>query len=282
MKILVSGCSSTYDRPWPNLLFAPKKYEVLNVAAPAAGNTWISNSAMYHVEKYRPDFVYILWSGINRIDFRTPNSRIFKEFAKKGQYPTFELGNSLYHFSGHAVDSDRGWLAGYNSIKDPNWPEITCLQDWFNLSAEIKKECLEHKLHFATDNGTENIAQFCHQYFLTQHVDENLEYRSEITFQNMANCFNLLEKLKIPYRFSFIYDIWSKDQRSSNGMAVKEKYYYMIDWSKHIDIPSFNWALKHDFVTPEDGSVPDEGLNLWAGELAKQMRTDPELLHLFR
>lgn len=278
MQILVSGCSYTANQVWPSVLFAPKQYDVTNLGRPGAGNEYIANSVMFNVDT-KPDFVFILWSGFDRSEFRVPNASIFDK--QIGNYSAEVIGNSKYFLSGHAVNPDKGWLAGYNDIKLPDWPEITSLQDWFNLPESIKLECLQHKIYLSTHGGKENMAAFCHQYYITQHLDDNREYRSERTFQQLTNCFNLLEKFNIPYRFSFIYDIWDKKPVFSFGTAVKDKYYTFIDWSKFIDLPPFVYGIKHDLLSVDNFHLTPQGMIKWANEISTILQKDVELQHLF-
>jgi len=279
MKLLVSGCSYTAHQQWPEFLFAPKKYNVVNLGQRGAGNEYIANSVMFNADS-KPDFVYILWSGINRTEFRVPNSNIFKN-TPSSKYPSKVIGDSKYFLSGGAVDPEKGWLAGYNDIKLPEWPEITCLQDWFDLPEGIKLECLQHKIYLSSHGGKENTAAFCHQYYITQHLDINKEYLSERTFQNLVNCFNMLDKFRIPYRFSFIYDIWSQYTHYSHGMAVKDKYYNFIDWSKFINLPPYQYGIKYDLLDRDGYHLTGNGMNQWTGEISKILQQDKELQHLF-
>lgn len=279
MKILVSGCSYTEKQMWPSLLFAPKQYDVINLGKSGAGNEYIANSVMFNADS-KPDFVFVLWSGINRTDFRVPNSNIFAKTIA-GSYDSDVVGNSRYFLSGHAVDPDKGWLAGYNDIKLPEWPNITCLQDWFDLPESIKLECLQHKLYLSTHGGKENMATFCHQYYLTQHLDINKKYRSERTFQNLVNCFNMLDKFNIPYRFSFIYDIFSDYHNHSLGQAVKEKYYDYINWDKYINLTPYEYGIKHNLLDEDEFHLTINGMNRWAGEVSAILKEDLDLKYLF-
>jgi hypothetical protein len=279
MKLLVSGCSYTNNQTWPSFLFAPKKYKVVNLGKQGAGNDYIANSVMFNADT-KPDFVYVLWSGINRTDFRVPNSNIFAK-TLVGNYESTVIGNSRYFLNGHGVNPDKGWLAGYNDIKLPEWPEIASLQDWFDLPEDIKLECLQHKIYLSSHGGKENTAAFCHQYYLTQQLDINREYRSERTFQNLVNCFNMLDKFNIPYRFSFIYDIWNKNEWYGHGVAIKDKYYNFVDWGKFINLPPYQYGIKYDLLSQDGYHLTDAGMNQWAGEISKILQKDKELQHLF-
>lgn len=277
-KLMVSGCSYTVNQQWPSLLFPSVTYTVNNLAVGGSGNEYISNSIMYNVDS-SVDFVYVLWSGINRTDMRVPDSGIFRSFQHN--YKDTPLGNSRFLSSGHGVDPDKGWLAGYNNVKAAEWPDINSLEEWFNLPESIKSECLDHKIHLSSHGGKENTAAFCHQYFVTQHLDINKEYRSEQTFQHLLNCFLLLEKLKIPYRFSFIYDIWNKNEYYTHGTAVKEKYHDMVDWSKFINFPPYQYGIKYDLLDSDGYHLTRSGMNTWASEISKILQQDQELQHLF-
>lgn len=277
-SLLISGCSYTEGQEWPSLLLSPNQCNVTNLGINGAGNDYIANSIMFNADTC-PDFVFVLWSGINRSDFRVPNSKIFNRIH--GGYRATTIGNSRYFLSGHAVDPDKGWLAGYNNIKDCDWPDITCLQDWFDLPEWIKLTCLEHKIYLSSHGGKENVAAFCHQYYITQHLDIDREYRSERTFQTMMNCFNMLEKLRVPYRFSFIYDIWSSNEYFKHGTAVKEKYYNFIDWSKFINLPPYQFGIKHNLLSDDEYHLTKSGMNQWAKEISNRLKQEKDLAHLF-
>lgn len=277
MRILVSGCSFTEQMAWPSLLFAPKKYDTVNLAASGAGNEYIASSIMFNADT-KPDFVFVLWSGINRTDLRVSNSTFFKN---SNNYKSRVVGKSKYFIGGGAATPDQGWLAGYNSIKAPEWPEINSLQDWFNLPESIKLECLDHKIYLSTHGGHENLEAFYHQYYMTQHLGIDREYHSERTFQNLVNCFNLLEKFDIPYRFSFIYDMFLDHHLYSLGKAVKEKYYKQIDWSRYIKLTPYEYGIKHDLLSFDNFHLTNDGMNQWAGEVSSILKKDSDLQHLF-
>jgi hypothetical protein len=280
MKLLVSGCSFTdpNQMTWPNLLLGNQKVNVINLGKTSAGNGYIANSIMNSVLDFQPDFVFVLWSGINRSELRVPNSAIFKN---QTDYKQADAGNSLYYLSGGGLDIEQGWLAGYQDIKAPEWPEITSMDQWFQLPIDIKQECLQHKLYLSTDEGTKNLSPFVHQYFLTQTLIDNPEYRSEVTFQNIMNCFNLLEKRSIPYRFSFIYDIWARHNQNSLGQAVKEKYYSEINWKKFINLPPFEYGVKHNLLSDDGFHLTQDGMAKWADQISLKLQQDQELSKFF-
>lgn len=279
MKLLVSGCSYTENGTWPEHLLDQTNLNVLNLGKGGAGNNYIANSVQYYALKFKPDFIFILFSGIIRSDFRSPVSSIYTEHSN---YKSTQVGDSLYSLSGGGLDVERGWLAAYNAIKSPDWPNISSMQQWFSLPEHIKTECVQHKIHLSTDGGRPNVMPLINQYFLSQNLIEDRRYHSELTFQHMMNCFNLLDKLSIPYRFSFIYDIWSKVENYSLGQAVKETYYNEIDWGKFINHPPLRYGLKNDLMMEDGFHLTATGMNSWAQEIGKTLKQQPDLKHLFQ
>lgn len=281
--MLVSGCSYTHNKPWPIHLFPNKKYQIKNLAQAGAGNTYISNSITGNLD-YKPDFVFILWSGINRFDFRVPNSKTLQRFVDHNEQPRYTqipIEHSRYYLSGGSLSPEFGMLTAYNNIKADHWPIIHSLEEWFNLPSRIKQECMERKIYLATTNGDPNLAEFYHQYFLVQDIDASKEYRSELTFQNIVNCGNLLDKLKIPYRFSFIYDIFAEYNHYSFGQAVKETYYKYVNWGKCIKLYPFEFGLKNDLIDEDGFHLTSVGYEQWGKEISTILKQDSELAHLF-
>jgi hypothetical protein len=276
MKMLISGCSYTANQAWPNHLFG-NVTSITNLGQVGAGNTYISNSITANLDP-RPDFVFVLWSGLNRSELRTPRTELIASTAVS--YQQRPILNSLYFTSGGGLDIDSGWLAGYNQIKDPSWPSIRSIKEWFDLPVWIKQECLAAGISLSSDQGDCNLQRFCHQYFLTQNIVDDRAYRSEQTFQNMVNCFNFLDKLSIPYRFSFIYDIWSNNMHYSHGQARREYYYQFIDWNRYIDITPYEFGIRHDLLDIDQYHLTPSGMELWAQEIAKVLAQQDDLQHL--
>jgi hypothetical protein len=175
-RILVAGCSYTENREWPNLLLAPATPRVTNVGLSAAGNSFIANAVMSNLHP-RPDFVFILWSGINRCDFRTPASKFYdycinemsKEVGIRGGNKHGRLAKQFqqsYHWVGgrwrNIIDD---WITSYSNIKDPLWPEISSIDEWFRLPFNIKQECLEHNISVTGEKGDPNWLGFLENYF---------------------------------------------------------------------------------------------------------------------
>jgi len=83
MNVLISGCSFTHwpDGPnsptnvcWPRYLQELRPdMQITNLAEPAAGNYYISNSIVRSVLEYpkKYDLVLVMWSGVSRLDFLT-------------------------------------------------------------------------------------------------------------------------------------------------------------------------------------------------------------------
>lgn len=296
-RILVAGCSYTESHEWPGLLFAPATHQVTNVGLSGAGNSFIANSVMSNLHP-RPDFVFILWSGINRMDFRTPSSKFYdyciSEMSKQvgtidgkkhGQLAK-KFQQSYLWIGGKWRNIIADWVQSYNNIKDPSWPNINNIDEWFRLPFDIQQECLEHNISVVGKKGDPNWLGFLENYYFSQWLVEDKAYFSEVTFQNMMNCGNMLDKLNIPYRFSTIYDMFDTDKhgnttesQSSLGQAKKEYYYNYVDWSKFIDITPYEYGIKYDLLLEDNFHLTGAGMNQWAGEINKVLQKDQELQH---
>ena len=268
-NLLVSGCSYTHNQTWPEMLIPNSK--ITNLGISSAGNEYIANSIIYQISKNnsnKPDFVFMLFSGINRIDLKVPKTKLLDD--KNILYKKEVVGNSEYFLSGHAVDVEKGWLSGYNNIKDPSWPTINSILDWHNLPMHIKQECVSADIHLACNSRTNPAVPIIDQYFVLQYIELNQTYLSERSFQNIMNVCNFLQVQGIEYRFAFIYDIWKNTFNNSLGQAVKETFYKQIDWTKFIDFPPFEYGIRHNLLSKDNFHLTKEGMNQWASEIRKK------------
>jgi hypothetical protein len=180
------------------------------------------------------------------------------------------------------MNLEESWISSYNNIRDSNWPVITTMSEWIALPDRIKQECLEvHGMKLADTTTGENYVDFVNQYYTTQYLQYNELYYSELTFQNMMNCFNLLDRLNIPYRFSTIYDMFSKNHIKSLGLAHKEHYYNLIDWSRYISLTPYEYGIKHDLLQSDNFHLTEPGYQQWGNEISKILGTQQDLKHLF-
>lgn len=280
MKLMVSGCSYTQGYDWPRSLVPGSIDTVYNYGRRGAGNEYIANSISYHALTHDPDLVFVLWSGINRSELRVPNSTAFDQFVTPDS-KTAVVGESLYFIGQGSVDVGASWRAGYEAVRDPSWPQIHSIKDWFALPQAIQQECLEHKIYLSSHAGRESLAPFAHQYFLTQNLTEDRRYASEVAFQHIMNCHNVLERRGIPYRFSFIYDPWYHWDHISFGQAVHNCYSQEIDWTKFVDLPPLNYGLRHDLMDQDGWHLTPAGMRQWATKVQSELSQESELAAFF-
>ena len=86
-RVLISGCSFTENfiqfdpMHWTYNAFPQDVYVVNNVARGAAGNNYIASSILSNIDlNSKPDYVFILWSGIRRIDMPFPSGTSTTKF----------------------------------------------------------------------------------------------------------------------------------------------------------------------------------------------------------
>ena len=83
-KALVAGCSFTQHASWPKILLPD--YEIINLGQSGAGNEYIAKSIIDFVCRNHVDFVFILWSGLRRVDvsFSKQTKQEFEKFFFQG------------------------------------------------------------------------------------------------------------------------------------------------------------------------------------------------------
>lgn len=271
-NVLVAGCSYTGYMDWPEHLFADSN--VTNIGKWGCGNEFIANRVMHTIskEKTKPDFVFMLFTGLHRIDMRCPSS----EFLKNNEnYFSEDVGHSKYFLSGGCFDVDQPWLESYNKIKDPSWPKIKSMKDWANLPDDIKLECVQSNIMDSYFGRKCSITTpIVDRYFLIQHIEKNSAYYCERSFQSISNVCDFLKVRNIPYRFSFIYDL-KRDYGNRNyalGKLKKEVFYDQVDWNKFIYFPAYDYGIKHDLLDTDTWHLTQEGMIQWASELKDKLR----------
>lgn len=80
--LLASGCSFTFEPwNWPTFVCNQMDYDLINVGMASTGNGLISKKVIYQVDKllktHKPEdiVVGVMWSGIDRNDFYTEDSK---------------------------------------------------------------------------------------------------------------------------------------------------------------------------------------------------------------
>jgi len=270
-KILISGCSYTQNAIWPDLVFPES--QIKNQAFSGAGNEYISDSIVYSIDiTDPPDFVYVVFSGVNRKDLAVPDSPYIQEFAKKYLFRA-QIEDTVYFFSGgHRGCYDQPFIRCYQDIKDKSWPHITEFSEWINLEADIKNSCFEKNLFEYTPNSVEHLI----------HGAWNLNYwpndsfLQTQTYQAVARCIDFLERHRIKYAFSFFYDVFNRDYQTVNSygwLDPNHKLYNRIDWSKMIKPFPFDLALRHDHILEDGCHQSQDGERFYAAAIKDQLRS---------
>lgn len=267
--IIVSGCSYTHNAVWPEMVFAGRK--ISNFAVSGAGNKYIADSIIHGVDPSDPpDFVYVVFSGVNRSDIVVPMCNVMDEFAQKYQFRGY-LGDSIYLFSGgDRGDNDRPFVRKYQSIRRAGWPDINSFSDWIKLPINIKRECVSLDLfefeEWSIDhliNSAWNLRYWPNRTFL-----ETETYRSVI------KCLDFLTLHHIKYAFSFFYDVFNTEYDTINSFGCLTRthpLYSRIDWSKMITPFPFDLALKHDHILEDGCHQSRDGERLYADHIQNQL-----------
>lgn len=136
--LVVSGCSFTANDhsesiAWPNLLADWTGTKVINLAVPSGGNSHISKSIIYYLEKYnlpiKDTFVIAMWSGVDRVSCIV-DSKLYT--AEQRQHPTFDYDNQNTYCSLGALDwGPKTPLA--DQYKEIQSASSLCLDTYLNI-----------------------------------------------------------------------------------------------------------------------------------------------------
>ena len=166
-NILVNGCSfSCGETSWPYHLQKMYEFNLVNLAQPAAGNLYIHNSTYTELSKRKYDFVFIMWSGIERVDFQVDDISLFDDISYTSQKTSM--------------------------LND--WPKKVI----FPLNDQ---DYVEKNWVFACNYEDEKLRKikFCETNFKYQ----GTEIKAIQTLIYMISLQNILKQLNIPYVFSF-------------------------------------------------------------------------------
>lgn len=105
-RVLVSGCSYTENFSWPQILFP--KSTIKNLGKGAAGNAYIAQSIMDSVLHEKPDFVFVLWSGLSRLDVAFPRS-VGEEFSNLKYNNKINHSHMVFSAGAPTPGKKHGW-----------------------------------------------------------------------------------------------------------------------------------------------------------------------------
>ena len=79
-RVLVNGCSfSRGPIAWPYHLQQLIEFDLVNLALSAAGNTYIHNATISELSRRPYDFVFVMWSGLQRNDIQVEDISLFEQ-----------------------------------------------------------------------------------------------------------------------------------------------------------------------------------------------------------
>ena len=79
-RVLVNGCSfSRGPISWPYHLQQLLEFDLVNLALSAAGNTYIHNATISELSRRPYDFVFVMWSGLQRNDIQVEDISLFDQ-----------------------------------------------------------------------------------------------------------------------------------------------------------------------------------------------------------
>lgn len=264
-RILVSGCSYVEGAMWPQMAFP--NTEIVNIGQHGAGNQYISNSIIHAVDpKSPPDYVFVLFAGVNRADVALPKTKSSLELLAKKKFGAV-LDDTVYLFSGGSK-INANMVRCYNEIRDAGWPDINGVEDWLNLDTRLRQECLDHDFFEFDCWSSEQLVEgaWALSYF------NNATFLETQTYKAVGNCVNFLESHNIKYNFGFVYDPFNTDYQKFYGcLNKKNPMYSKVNWNKFINLFPYEIGLKYDLFAEDGAHLSESGQELFAKQLQKKI-----------
>lgn len=123
------------------------------------------------------------------------------------------------------------------------------------------------KRYPSTTNPLEGLTKEQTLLFKSLYFQNNNDHIKELSLQSICQTLAVLEKYEVDYRFSFIYDIFSKefDSNPSFGSMIEGSVYNdHINWNKFINFPPFEWGIKNEFINTDGWHLTTIGMKKWA------------------
>jgi hypothetical protein len=270
-KILVSGCSFITSKPWTEIVWPDA--DVTNMAKSGASNRWISDSIISTVDlAEKPDFVFILWSGLNKMDLVLPRSTEVLQLAKQWKFYG-ELDNCVYLFDG---GDHLNWYIekNYNNIKENRWPEVKNFADFWKLDRPIREQCIQQKLFDFLPVDSNNLESLLASVFSLYRLNENTDFINDVSLRAISECCTFLEYHNIPYRFGFAGDFFADyaDSFLIKGKIKQSNIHFgRIPWHNYVKLSAYEFGLKHNLIAPDGLHLTDDGILEWAKKLKQHI-----------
>lgn len=234
-----------------------------NRARSGAGNRYISDSVIHAVRTgQRPDMVFILWTAVARADVILPATPDILEIFKGYEYCK-QIDHVLYYFTG-GNKFDAVIKNNFPKILPQHLPAVENIQQYLELDTNTRLECEQHDLFWFQNHS---VRSYIEHYAMLQYVTCP-GYFEDLSYQHIVNCHDVLEKYDIPYRFGFIMDPLDKNNHWQFGNLTKQHSLYgCIDWSKYVTLNPYEYAVKHDLLSPDLFHLTDVGYCNWAKEV---------------
>jgi hypothetical protein len=268
-KIVVTGCSYTDHADWPEALFSQDI--IVNLGKSGAGNRYISDSITRSIDpKDPPDFVFVLFSGVNRREVIVPINSKTKKIADLYRFYGI-LDDSIYIFSG-GDKYNKSIVDCYNRIKDLElWPAINSCDEFLELPAIIKQECIQRGIIPFADWSIDQLVHsaLMINYFL------NPTFLQTQTYRAIIDCQTFLEKHNIPYVFSFFYNPFDWDYSKQFGCLDKKHILYQqVNWDKFITQFPFETGIEFELLDEDGVHLSKQGQLRWASQIAKTVNKE--------
>jgi hypothetical protein len=256
--ILFAGDSFVANSRWPTYLFPEST--IINLAKTAAGNTFIADSIIHAIDITNlPDFVFILWGTITKIDITLPVTESTSNNIKKWEFYG-KIDQTYYVFTGG--DKFNSVIRNnYKNIKDTTWPAVETVEEYLKLPNTTQKYCEDAGLYWPT---YPTIEDKIFKYALIQYAN-NLGHLENITYKSMIACQSFLESNNVPYRFGFTVNPFNGKHVDKLGRLCKQNNLYnKINWKNYIELSPHDYGVDNNCLDNDQFHLTPSGIINWA------------------
>lgn len=150
------GIGSPRHHTWPATLQEVTKKRTINVSMDGASNNWIARQATSILETIQPDFLILHWSYLHRREG-------LNSLDKNARY---------------------GFFIHYENVRGPDWPNISCIEQFSELPVHIQNELLhDHDQSWRQSLNDDQLRLW--------HIKSDIQQ----DIANTQQCIDLVEKI---------------------------------------------------------------------------------------
>jgi hypothetical protein len=192
-NVLVNGCSfSRGPNSWPYYLQQLQQFNLINLAQAGAGNRYIHDSTISELSKRQYDFVFIMWSGLERIDCRVKDIDFFdkSKCTSKYQHQRNDWPEKKIHPINDQDYVEKNWVFGVGIINNDSSLISTGLFNEMYKHIGLNELTSQSIIHMVSLQSILKLLNINYVFMFYQDYQEEISKYSEYKLLDTKNIFN--------------------------------------------------------------------------------------------